>query len=134
MRQIISTAIVLAIAGFGIALTPVTSASAIGTCRGFSVLFDQAGRSVDVPTTDFFTDNTSCLLSVGNREAGVKFIQTALNHCYGAGLAVDGIYGPLTRNAVAAAQRREGIAADGIYGPVTAVHLRWWDGHGCSRL
>lgn len=55
--------------------------------------------------------------------AAVRAIQTMLNARQGAGLAVDGIYGPATCAAVTAYQRSRGIAADGIVGPVTWQYL-----------
>jgi peptidoglycan hydrolase-like protein with peptidoglycan-binding domain len=54
---------------------------------------------------------------------------------YGAGLALDGDYGPLTQAAVEHAQRVAGVTADGIYGPVTRNHINWSDfSGGCVKL
>jgi tyrosinase len=49
----------------------------------------------------------------------VRWYQDALNRVDGAGLAVDGILGPLTRAAVRRYQARKGLAVDGIVGPNT---------------
>ena len=51
----------------------------------------------------------------------VRRVQAIANDVYSASprLAVDGTYGPLTRNAVSAIQRQAGVAADGVCGPVT---------------
>ncbi len=46
-----------------------------------------------------------------------------LNQRNNAGLAADGIYGPLTRDAVINWQRREQIGVDGIVGPETRTSL-----------
>jgi hypothetical protein len=48
----------------------------------------------------------------------VELIQTRLNR-FGAQLAVDGIFGPLTRAAVISFQSAHGLVADGIVGPST---------------
>ncbi|MFE0923578.1 peptidoglycan-binding protein [Streptomyces nigra] len=52
-------------------------------------------------------------------------LQFTLNKCYGAGLAVDGAYGPATRAAVTSVQQRVGVAADGDYGPATRSAMNW---------
>lgn len=54
----------------------------------------------------------------------VAWVQRSLNQIMGAGLAVDGIVGPLTRAAIIAFQRSEGLAADGIAGPITTAALQ----------
>lgn len=56
--------------------------------------------------------------SYGSTGESVELIQAALNRS-GARLAVDGIFGPLTRAAVIHFQRAHGLAADGIVGPLT---------------
>lgn len=48
----------------------------------------------------------------------VKVVQTRLN-VHGAGLATDGVFGPLTHNAVETFQRAHGLQVDGIVGPIT---------------
>jgi hypothetical protein len=60
----------------------------------------------------------------------VRWVQSTLNRVIGAQLAVDGVYGPLTRAAVMTFQRREGLAVDGIVGPVTTAALQRAAGRG----
>jgi len=54
----------------------------------------------------------------GSRGSTVSLLQRALNKG-GAGLAVDGIFGQKTYNAVASFQAKNGLARDGISGPNT---------------
>lgn len=54
----------------------------------------------------------------GSRGEAVKAAQTQLNK-HGAGLAVDGQFGPLTRSAVISFQSSRGLIVDGIVGPQT---------------
>jgi peptidoglycan hydrolase-like protein with peptidoglycan-binding domain len=49
----------------------------------------------------------------------VQQIQEDLNQILGAGLDVDGIYGPNTADAVRALQREAGVTVDGAVGPET---------------
>jgi Putative peptidoglycan binding domain/CHAP domain len=55
--------------------------------------------------------------------ADVRAVQNALNLRNHAGLATDGTYGPLTRDAVLNWQRRKNIGVDGIVGPQTRSSL-----------
>lgn len=52
-------------------------------------------------------------IKLGSRGADVKVLQTKLN------LIPDGIFGPLTEEAVKAFQKKVGLAVDGIVGPAT---------------
>lgn len=52
----------------------------------------------------------------------VKHLQEMLNH-YGAGLKVDGQYGPATHRAIEKYQRDNGLEPDGWAGNVTLHHL-----------
>lgn len=67
------------------------------------------------------TDGT---LRSGSRGAAVSDLQRKLNTAIGAGLIVDGSFGPKTDAAVRSFQSRYGLAVDGIYGPATAAKLR----------
>ena len=59
----------------------------------------------------------------GHNGEHVKRLQTFLN-TRGAGLDVDGDFGPATKVAVQAFQRQAGIDADGIVGPITLQKLK----------
>jgi peptidase M23-like protein/putative peptidoglycan binding protein len=59
----------------------------------------------------------------GAARAGVAAAQVALSALDLYGGTVDGVAGPLTRNAVRAFQRRRGLAVDGIVGPQTRAAL-----------
>lgn len=56
--------------------------------------------------------------------------QAYLNATFNAGLAVDGINGPATKQAVVNYQNILGVTADGIWGPATqAAHSDYWNAH-----
>lgn len=61
----------------------------------------------------------------GSSGDAVKAVQNLLNHKRGAGLSVDGAFGPATHNAVTSFQSHAGISADGIVGPTTWRNLVW---------
>ena len=68
------------------------------------------------------------LLRQGSRGESVRTLQTLLNNSrkqYPAVplVAVDGVFGPLTANAVRAFQRNAGLTVDGIVGPITWAAL-----------
>lgn len=54
----------------------------------------------------------------------VKRLQRCLNKIMGAGLKVDGSFGPATLKAVKAFQRRYGLAVDGSVGPKTRAKIK----------
>ncbi|MEV4191260.1 peptidoglycan-binding protein [Streptomyces toxytricini] len=62
-------------------------------------------------------------LREGSRGEAVKNLQRELNK-HGHRLAVDGIYGPLTKAAVKDFQRKHRLTADGIAGPQTRAALQ----------
>jgi len=63
------------------------------------------------------------LIRLGARGDYVRQIQTCLNNANSAGLTTDGIFGPITQNAVIAYQRAHGLTPDGVVGPITWGHL-----------
>ena len=63
-------------------------------------------------------------LRKGSRGENVKTLQRNLNAAIGAGLSVDGIFGPSCYAAVKKFQSKYGLGADGIYGPNTAAKMK----------
>lgn len=63
------------------------------------------------------------VLKRGIKCESVKCLQVLLNHHAGAGLEVDGSFGPATENAVEAFQEDTNLAADGHVGPATWAQL-----------
>ena len=63
-------------------------------------------------------------LREGDRNDQVRQLQTCLNRVNNAGLAIDGVFGPLTRAAVVSYQQANGLTADGVVGPITWGHLQ----------
>jgi peptidoglycan hydrolase-like protein with peptidoglycan-binding domain len=134
IRSLIAPAAALALAS-GIAVLPALAsappAGAAVSCTGTS-LVPSVGVAADkmrMPTVGNGTQNWHCQLGPGDDSVAVARLQIALNSVAcnppGAGLTVDGIYGPLTEAAVKAVQKSTGITQDGIYGPVTAAHMLW---------
>lgn len=69
--------------------------------------------------------NVRCWMDYGSDGVGVEALQLALKSCYGQPIAVDGEFGPATRDALKYAQGKEGIAADGLYGEQVFENLKW---------
>lgn len=63
-------------------------------------------------------------LKKGNSGAGVKLLQKNLNKVLSYGLAVDGVFGDKTYNAVVKFQKKYGLSADGIYGEKTYKKMK----------
>ena len=59
------------------------------------------------------------ILQFGSTGPSVQFLQLALRRSGNAALVTDGLFGPLTRSAVAEFQRKRGLSPDGIVGPYT---------------
>lgn len=78
---------------------------------------------------------TNCVMESGlTNNAAVRVLQTALNHCYGRSLVVDGSFGPATYSGLMHAQSVHGIGVDGVYGPTTRSHLKFPGSSGCLPL
>lgn len=90
--------------------------SAYGACCTILIT-----NSTTPPTTDVSNPGAPYAIPSGNIGSGssgdgTRWIQTALNNLIGAGLAVDGIFGAGTKNAVISFQSANGLAADGVVG------------------
>lgn len=70
----------------------------------------------------------STILKRGARGADVKVLQSALN------CIPDGIFGPITEEAVKAFKQASGLVVDGIAGPKTLAALGLVDGAACHQV
>ena len=144
-QRLITNALLAAclMAGGSIATAPSADAST-PTCTTSSYL----GWTVGDVTYNQYPPKSSggsisCLMKVGvGGVSAIKSLQSALVQCYGRGIAVDGVFGSGTRQALQYAQGVEGVVADGVYGPATASVLKRWTvrtysggvgGEGCYR-
>lgn len=64
------------------------------------------------------------LTQQGDSGAKVRAVQSQLNES-GAGIAVDGVFGPATATAVKNFQSKNGLSADGIVGDYTWNKMAW---------
>lgn len=69
-------------------------------------------------------DAAKPILRQGNKGAQVKLLQEDLNFLYNANLALDGQFGPLTKQAVINFQGKNNLVKDGIYGPLSYNAMR----------
>lgn len=83
-------------------------------------LYEAAAPQVDLAAiARAINDSKRQTLRQGSRGGAVKWLQIILNDRTGAGLTVDGVFGPMTDRAVRAYQRSRGLVVDGIVGPRT---------------
>lgn len=107
------TAVAGVAADLGAAAAACTSTVKISKTSTTYIRLPSAGTSI------------TCEMSQGASGSHVRALQNALNHCYNAGLASDGSFGPATESALKSAQRAAGTTADGIYGPNTRDAIKW---------
>ncbi|MFI6288134.1 peptidoglycan-binding domain-containing protein [Streptomyces sp. NPDC051018] len=122
----------------GLVMAAAGPAAASPACNIAGAIAAANGSIVGIPMSG---SGTHCHLQQGYASPAVKVLQQSIRRCYGINIAADGQFGPLTRNAVATVQRREGIPADGVYGPQTRDHMAHaliaWEEQppvGCARL
>jgi len=59
----------------------------------------------------------------GSQGDAVRGLQFILNNSFGYTLEIDGVFGPLTTEAVKDFQSKHGLAPDGVVGPLTWQEL-----------
>lgn len=70
-----------------------------------------------------------CIMKYGDKGEAVKSLQENLRYCHNrTELAIDGSFGPATRNALTIVQGQIGAAQDGVWGAETAgkMHYAVW--------
>lgn len=129
-RTLLATGAVTAgILGGAIAVAPSAAAwPYVGECSSshkisYDLTSPQLIKIPDVRYSGLY--NVRCWMDYGSTGEGVKALQLALKTCYGRAIAVDGDFGPATRDALKYAQGREGITVDGLYGQQAFENLKW---------
>jgi hypothetical protein len=101
-------------------LTEQSAWAAPACTRTYTTILRPSLLTLYIPSTGTTAASTSCNLAEGARNDAVHTLQLTLNHCYGRGIAEDRQFGPATRAALLAVQRRfPSIPHDGQYGPLT---------------
>jgi peptidoglycan hydrolase-like protein with peptidoglycan-binding domain len=80
-----------------------------------------AAAAVALTTTAAFAASQ---IGPGSTGQPVKCVQEAMNDLDGAGLSVDGDYGPLTSSAVESYQSNHSLSVDGLVGPATGGSVK----------
>ncbi|MEU5160285.1 peptidoglycan-binding domain-containing protein [Streptomyces sp. NPDC020875] len=129
-RTVFATgAMVATLLGGAIAAAPSAAAAATPVCTTTTT-----GYWSDSPTYSWYPyhknpNTVSCTLYQGVKSTGVKALQKNLNQCYGKKLQIDGSFGPATKAALRDVQSRVGAAVDGVYGPETRNKMKWGKYH-----
>lgn len=127
IRTLGGVAVVMAFLAIIPVVTGQSVAHAQATCGGTTEHMNGVNFRAPVPSTSNGSGIFNCIDGINNQGAAVTEIQKSLNHCHGANLTVDGIYGTLTSNAMKRAQKALGVPQDGIYGPQTrSAGFRFW--------
>jgi hypothetical protein len=94
------------------------------SCNSYTDFYLGAGSYNHIPTLGRNSGELNCVLGVGNQGIAVTKLQEALRWCNGQNIAVDGIYGRHTAQAVRNVQNGR-VAVDGVYGPDTERVITW---------
>lgn len=157
-RLIVVIAGLLAAAGITVVTAPAAQARAACTTVAYFLTTVDIAPDDGVPAASGYVF-ADCDLAYGASGAAVRSLQRDINSCYASssevraymagagysgwtGLAVDGQFGNMTKNAVKAVQNFLHIGVDGSFGPITRNAMTWaWTSGGgqgtfgsCSRL
>ncbi|WP_160159716.1 peptidoglycan-binding domain-containing protein [Streptomyces sp. WAC05374] len=118
--------VLLATGVVGVAAPQAQAVTPICTKTVSKTWTDGYGYKFSGPVAAASNGSLNCQLGPGNSSSAVRALQNSINRCYNfADIAVDGIYGPGTKAAVAKVQRYHGISDDGLYGPSTRAVFNW---------
>jgi peptidoglycan hydrolase-like protein with peptidoglycan-binding domain len=119
----VAAALALALA-VSVAVPAAPAAAATPQCtKGVDHLPDSAAGGLRVPAAS--NNSRLCWMSLNNESGGVSALQRGLRYCYAQDIAIDGNFGPRTRDALRRVQGRVGAQQDGVYGPETARKMKF---------
>jgi peptidoglycan hydrolase-like protein with peptidoglycan-binding domain len=103
----------------GVLSVAAPASAALPTCTALTTYIATNGQYVQFPTNGAGTRDLFCKLRRGDRNWGVVALQQSIHFCGGRQVEVDGIYGPITEDAIEWTQAANGLTVDGVYGPDT---------------
>ncbi|MEU6324183.1 peptidoglycan-binding domain-containing protein [Streptomyces sp. NPDC047009] len=116
----------------GLLVHATASVASLPICTADVEATGVSGLWLEVPGTS--SGSSSCYLAPGDYSDAVSALQFSMVRCYGKSIAVDGDFGPATRNALLSVQRTIGAAQDGVYGTETrGKMLHAGTGNGCQK-
>ncbi len=121
MQGIQRAVLTLVLVCSGLAVGAAPAHAALPNCTKSTPVHFGSSLISSIPTDAGGSDD--CVMYAGANNSGVVSMQRALARCYGAKIAVDGAFGPKTRNALIGAQERMGAEPDGIWGPETSAKI-----------
>ncbi|MFF5010955.1 peptidoglycan-binding domain-containing protein [Streptomyces phaeochromogenes] len=129
-RSLLATgALTAGLLGGAVAVAPSAAAwTYVGECSSSHKIIYNTTSSQSIKIPDVWYQgyyNVRCWMDYGSTGVGVEALQLALKSCYGRSIAVDGEFGPATRDALKYAQGQEGISVDGLYGEQVFENLKW---------
>ncbi|MCI7671964.1 peptidoglycan-binding domain-containing protein [Schaalia hyovaginalis] len=105
---------------------PMTRAASVECTDSFTQGVEHGTTWVRLPAwMPYYGVSYNCYLERGSENRGVAELQYSLKRCNGQQIAVDGVYGPATEQAVKNVQYAHGLYVDGVYGPATGSAMTW---------
>jgi hypothetical protein len=101
-------------------------ADGLPACVGVTA-FETDDGTVQLPidrSEDAFA-SADCEIAPGGSGNAVWLVQVALSACNGQPVPLDSVSGEATIQALAAVQAQNGLAVDGVYGPATREAMAW---------
>jgi peptidoglycan hydrolase-like protein with peptidoglycan-binding domain len=121
----IAVSLAAILAASAVVIAPGTPAwAATPLCTTAKAVVAPSGYDLDVPVAS--GGGASCILQQTDDSFAVYQLQFTLNLCYSKGLTQDSDFGPATKSALEAVQKKVGASpVDGIYGPETRGKMKF---------
>ncbi|MGY0070330.1 peptidoglycan-binding domain-containing protein [Streptomyces sp. QTS137] len=125
-KSAVATGVFLAgLVSGALAGAPSATAADYLPCTTGKYLYNKVTNPTSYKYVPYAGTSNHCWLKSGMSNTAVRALQKNLNNCYGKNLALDGVFGSLTKSALVSVQKKVGVTADGEYGPNTRNAMVW---------